>query len=80
MTTVRITLPDALAREAAQAGLLEPQAIETLLRERLAAASLERMQKARTTLRTAGVPPMTTAEIEAEIDGYREERRRAAGA
>lgn len=80
MTTVRITLSDALAREAAEEGLLEPEAIESLLRERLAAARLERMQKARAALRTARLPPMTAAEIEAEIDEYRQERRRATGA
>ena len=35
MTTVQITLPDALAREVANAGLLAPERIERILRERL---------------------------------------------
>ena len=35
MTTVQITLPDALALEAASAGLLAPEKIERILRERL---------------------------------------------
>jgi len=35
MTTVQITLPDDLAREAANAGLLSAEAIEAMLREQL---------------------------------------------
>jgi len=37
MTTVQITISDALAKEAAAEGLLEPGSIEAILRERLAA-------------------------------------------
>ena len=33
MTEITVTLPDGLAREAAQAGLLNPAAMEELLRE-----------------------------------------------
>jgi hypothetical protein len=33
MTTVHITIPDALAKEAAAEGLLEPGSIEAILRE-----------------------------------------------
>ncbi len=35
MTTVQITLPDELAQTAANAGLLSPEAMETMLREQL---------------------------------------------
>lgn len=35
MTTVQITLPDDLAQTAANAGLLSPEALETMLREQL---------------------------------------------
>jgi len=80
MTTVQITLPDALAKEAAQQGLLEPSAIEALLRERLASARIARMQEARTQLASPQPLPMTATEVEAEIEAYRAERRRAAGA
>ena len=44
MTTVHITLPDALAEEAAGAGLLEPAVLETILRERLRDEQIARMQ------------------------------------
>jgi len=80
MTTVQITISDALAKEAAAAGLLEPGSIEAILRERLAAARIAKMQATRQKLAVAGTPPMTAEEIEAEIQAYRAERRRPAGA
>lgn len=79
MTTVQITLPDQLAQEAANAGLLAPQTIERMLRERLRADRIERMKTARATLRAEPTVPMTPEEISAEIEAYRSEQRRAAG-
>jgi hypothetical protein len=72
MTTVQITISDALAKEAAAEGLLETGSIE--------AARIAKMQATRQKLSAAGTPPMTAEEIEAEIQAYRAERRRAAGA
>ena len=80
MTTVQITSSDALAKEAAAEGLLEPGSLEAILRERLAAARIAKMQAAREKLAAAAPPSMTAEEIEAEITAYRAERRRAAGA
>jgi hypothetical protein len=81
MTTVQITISDALAKEAAAEGLLEPGSIEAILRERLAASRIAKMQVTRQKLSAAaGIPPMTIEEIETEIQAYRAERRRAAGA
>jgi hypothetical protein len=79
MTTVQITLPDALAQEATKAGLLAPETIERILRERLRAERIERMKAARATLAAQPLLPMTPEEISAEIDAYRVEQRRAAG-
>jgi hypothetical protein len=79
MTTVQITLPDALAREAANAGLLAPEKIERILRERLRAERIERLQAARAKLAAEPPAPMTPEEIAAEIEAYRAEQRRAAG-
>ncbi|MCU0923999.1 MAG: hypothetical protein MUF16_27375 [Burkholderiaceae bacterium] len=79
MTTVQITLPDALAREAASAGLLSPERIELILRERLLQERVDRLRAARTTLAVQPLEPMTPEEIGAEIDAYRAEQRRAAG-
>lgn len=80
MTTVQITLPDALAKEAASAGLLAPEAIERILRERLRAERVERLKAARAALAAEPLAPMTPQEIDAEIESYRSEQRRAAGA
>lgn len=79
MTTVQITLPDALAQEAAQAGLLAPEKIAALLRQRLRAERIERLQAARAKLTTEPLDPMTPAEIQAEIKVYRAEQRCATG-
>ncbi|MGI9177542.1 MAG: hypothetical protein ACR2IT_06765 [Pirellulales bacterium] len=80
MTTFQITISDALAKEAAAEGLLEPGAFEAILRERLAAVRVGKMQAARQKMVPAGMPPMAAKEIEAEIKAYRAEQRRAAGA
>lgn len=79
MTTVQITLPDALAQEATKAGLLAPEKIERMLREGLRAERIERMKTARAALAAEPLAPMTPEEISAEIDAYRTEQRRAAG-
>lgn len=79
MTTVQITLPDALAQEAANAGLLEPEKIEGMLRERLRQERISRMQAARAVLAAAPLAPMTPEEIRVEIEAYRTGQRRAAG-
>ncbi len=80
MTTVQITISDALAKEAAAEGLLETGSIEAILRERLATARVAKMQATRQKLSAGGTPPLTADEIDAEITAYRTERRRAAGA
>jgi len=78
MTTVQIAIPDDLAKEAAAEGLLEPGSIEAILRERLAAARVAKMQATRQKLSATGTPPMTAEEIESEIQAYRTERGRTA--
>ena len=80
MTTVQFTIPDALAKEAAAEGLLEPGSIEAILRERLAAARVAKMQATQQKLSATATPPMTAEEIEAEIQACRAEQRRAVGA
>ncbi len=75
MTTVQITLPDQLAREATQAGLLAPEKIEALLRQRLRTERIERLQTARAKLAAEPLAPMTAEEIAAEIAAYRAEQR-----
>jgi hypothetical protein len=77
MTELKLTLPDRLAREAREAGLLKPKAIQTLLREAIGrrAAAREFLTNA-DRVAAAGVPPMSEDEIQAEIDAVRRTRRR----
>jgi hypothetical protein len=81
MTHLEIRLRDDLAREAAHEGLLEPQPLEQLLRERLRALRLARLAEARARARVDDTlpAPMTAEEIQAEIDAYRAEQRGAPG-
>jgi hypothetical protein len=73
MTTleVKLNLPDSLANEARQAGLLTPEELERLLREALRARRVERLTAVRESLATNPLPPMTPEEIQAEIEAYR---------
>lgn len=79
MATVQITLPDDLAKDLADAGLLEPQVIEAILRDRLRAAHISNLGKLRAALRADPIEPMTNDEINAEIQAYRAEQRHASG-
>ncbi|MFM2172425.1 MAG: hypothetical protein RLZZ54_352 [Cyanobacteriota bacterium] len=78
VTTIEITLPDALAEEAKGAGLLSAEAIEDLLHTKLMEDRLTRLQQARDLLSAQPVEAMTQQEINAEIKAYRQEQRFAA--
>jgi hypothetical protein len=80
MTTLqlKLELPDALAAEAQAAGLLAPEQLERMVREALRARRVEKLAAAREVLAASPLPPMTPEEIQAEIDAYRAEARRAA--
>lgn len=75
---VEIVLPDTLAEQAREAGLLEPPAVEEMVRKALVAKRAERLADAREVLAANPLPPMTSEEIQAEIDAYRSDVRRAA--
>lgn len=79
MTTVQITLPDQLAQEAQRAGLLAPEKVEQMVRERLRAERVNRLAHTRQVLVAQPLPAMTSEEIQIEIDAYRADARRAAG-
>ena len=74
MTTVTVRLPDDLAQEAKDAGLLRDAAIETLLRD---AVRKQRVDQFFTTVERLNAlePPLTEEEIRAEIEAARAERR-----
>jgi len=77
MTTVdlKLNLPDALAKEAASLGLLDPESLQALLREAVRNRRIAKLTEARKQIAAAGIPPMTMEEIQAEIDADRAERR-----
>jgi hypothetical protein len=71
MTTIEISLPDGLAKEAAKAGLLSGDALTEMFRARLAEKKVAGLQEARMTLRGNPIPTMSAAELRAEIAAVR---------
>ena len=74
MTEVTLTLPDDLAQQARQAGLLRPEALAALLRDAMRERRVERLFSTMDKLAQV-TPPLTEAEIAAEIEAARAERR-----
>jgi len=74
-----LTLPDTLAREAEARGLLTAEALEALLRAEIQRRRVEQLFAVADQLAALPTPPLTEAEVEAEIQAVRNERR-AAGA
>ena len=72
---IQLTLPDGLAREAEDNGLLTPEALERLLREELRRRRVDRLFEAADRLAEIETPPLTEAEVEAEIRAARRSRR-----
>ncbi|OPX24253.1 MAG: hypothetical protein B1H02_03770 [Candidatus Latescibacteria bacterium 4484_107] len=70
-----LTLPHGLAREAEAKGLLMPQALESLLRAEIRRRRVHRLFNAADQLSAIEFPPMTDAEVEAEIQAARTMRR-----
>jgi hypothetical protein len=68
---LKLELPDALAREAEAAGLLTPRALARLLREGVRREALRRIAEGAERIRKAGVPAMSLAEIQREVDEVR---------
>jgi hypothetical protein len=83
MTTVKIELPEALAKEARDAGLLTPGAAEQMVREAIRRRALKELEEAMGRMAAVGGPELTPEEIQGEIKAARAERRareaRAAG-
>ena len=80
MTTLTIDVPDDLAEEAKNSGLLAPDAVEAMLHETLRRCSVNGLFDATDTFATDDFPPMTLAEIQEEVNAVRSQgRRRASG-
>jgi hypothetical protein len=72
---IMLDLPDSLAREAEANGLLAPAVIEDLLRAELRRRRVEQLFDAADRLAALPLPPLTEAEVEAEIQAARQARR-----
>ena len=75
--TIELELPDQLAEDARNAGLLSSEAIERLLREQLRKHSVDELFEMADRLAAVDLPPMSEKEVQAEVDEVRAERRRA---
>lgn len=77
MTTLelKVILPDNLAQEAARMGLLDPESLQSLLREAVRNRRLAHLAEARQRVAAAGVEPLTMEEIQSEIEADRAARR-----
>jgi len=77
MTTVevKLDLPDRLAKAAKDAGLLAPEALERIITEALRRQNFDEVLSVADRVEAAGVPPMSSEELNAEIRAFRTERR-----
>lgn len=76
---IRLSLPDAMAREAEECGLLAPDSLEAMLRDELRRRRVERLFDAADRLAALPEPSLTEQEVEAEIQAARAARRAHAG-
>lgn len=76
MTTLelKLNLPDRLAQDAAQMGLLDPDSLQTLLREAVRSRRIAQLALARQRVSEAGIAPMSLEEIQEEVNALRAER------
>lgn len=74
MTMIKITLPDELAQRARQVGLLSDDAIAQLLEDAMRRQAGRALLHVASDLETAGIPPMSMEEIDAEVKAVRAER------
>ncbi len=77
MTTfeLKLTLPDRLAKDAAEMGLLESESLQSLLREAVRNRRIAQLALWRQRVAEAGIAPVSLDEIQAEVDAHRVERR-----
>ena len=73
---LKLSLPDNLAKQACQAGLLTPEAMEAMLRDRLKAQHVDELFEAMDRMAAVDTPAaMSPGEVAEEIRVMRAERR-----
>ena len=75
MATITLTLPDDLAKAAAEFGLLDSAALIKLLQAEVKRRANADICSVSERLASAGIAPMTADEIQAEIDAARADKR-----
>jgi hypothetical protein len=75
MTKIEFNLPDALAKEAQGAGLLQDARLEELIREQLRKDAYDRLLVVMKAAHAVSGPEMSMDEINAEVKAVRRERR-----
>jgi hypothetical protein len=76
MTTIQITLPDELAQEAEQAGLLSQESLEKTLRQQLKSKSFDQLAAMMDRISAVNdLPYMSPEEVAEEIRIMRAEKR-----
>ena len=78
MATLTIDLSDKLEEEAGDAELLASDALEMMLRENLPHRAIDGLFEASDKLAGSDFPAMTMAEIQADVNAVRSQRRRHA--
>jgi len=78
MTDLLIRLPDELAQRARSAGLLSDGAIQELLEDAMRRRAGRRLLEVADRIQAAGIPPMSLAEIDAEVKAVRAAHRAGA--
>ena len=79
MTELTVKLHDELASQIRAAGLLNDGALEKVFREALRKQAVGELFAALDEIEALKLPPMTEAEVQAEIDAARAERRTRTG-
>ena len=77
MLELKLDLSESLAQEAKNKGLLEPPAVERMLRAELRRNRVDQLFAAADRLAAQSLPPLTEAEVETEIQAARLQRRAA---
>ena len=72
---IKLALPNSVAQEAEARGLLKPELLEAMLRDEIRSRKIDRLFEAADSLRSLPQPPLTEAEVEAEIQAARSWRR-----
>ena len=75
MTTLTINLPDNIAKEAKDAGLLTSETLAQLLKDAVRRRAGQRLLDIAKRIQATGISPMSDEEIVAEVKAARAERR-----